>query len=1088
MDSQFTFFNWLSLYGFSVSIMRKFYKAILVGIVLLVSNQIQAQFTTSNTAPYNSPFYLINDVFAGGNVTITNVTSFGSSSQMGFFSGNAVLGMDSGVVLSTGTINELCGGSCPNASTTPGPPNSSTGANFGFPWMGATTGSTTNNNLYNVSASVPSLLGFGSAPNDVNDAAVISFDFVPTLDTMHFKFIFASKEWPSYPCSSFNDVFGFFVSGPGINGGFNSPVGYPNGAVNYATIPGTSIPITITSINASGYSPTSCTNSYASYFVPNVATSTGITAHHTTIMEVEFVVQPCQTYNFTMGIADGSDAALSSFVLMEANSFNSTGVQINFNATYDLGGDSILYEGCGSVSMDVVRADNIANSDTIHFNIAGNATNGVDYTLLPDSVIFQPGQTTFSHTFYVPNDFTVEGAETIRVFVTDTNLVTCTGTGDTLEIVIHDPIPLTSDAWTDTINCTQNAQLAANPLNGLSPYDYIWNTGDITDTINLTPTPTVSTDYYVTITDACSVYTVIDTAHLVIINPVMSIDCPGDTIDCESSGAAVMVNITNQMPNTQVQWNTGHSSYQFWGFSTTTPKVTQNFVVTVTQACSGQLLTDTFTLYIDNPPFTVSIDNDTINCTDGGTNLVAHVTNTTPNFVYQWDNGVMDTAQFVNPSVTTTYYFTATDACGVNSVSDSVTVYVINDPMHLNVPNKSIQCIGDSATLEAFVTGGYPPYSYAWSGGGTDSTKTVVSNGSNTTYSVSVTDVCGINTISQTVDVIIITYPPLQIDSMPGDTFVCPSNPITITNTVVGGGSGDYKVSWDNWVTNNNFLIEIVDVTTTFTIQAFDNCNFDTTSQTVTYVVLDHGPLILEIPGDTHVCQKEEVTLLATAQGGAGNYTYSWSNNSISNEIKVSSNTNQTYSVTVTDECGITASKEVNIEISQPTANFDHFFFDALNAGFTNLSEDADFYLWKFGDGDTSTAFEPLKTYSASQIYNVELIVTDSFGCSDSVYQKITPPLVAFVPNAFTPNGDDLNEYFEIYGEGFKNGYNVKEFRIVIYDRWGGEVFSSKSADFKWDGTFNGKKVAIGSYVYQITVEGYERQKIEMSGTVNVLE
>lgn len=1057
--------------------------------MVLCSTNLVAQFSTSNSAPYNSAYYLINDVFAGGNVAISNVTSYGAASQMGFFSGNTTIGMDSGIVLSTGTINELCNGTCSNASTTPGPPGSATGVNFGFPWMGAATGSATNNNLYNVSASVPGLLGFGSVPNDVNDAAVISFDFVPTLDTMQFKFVFASKEWPTYPCSSFNDVFGFFVSGPGITGSYNAPPGYTGGAENFANIPGTSIPITITSISGPNHKGSCTTASYPQYFVPNVASSSGMTAHYTTVMEVEFVVQPCQTYNFTMGIADGSDGALSSFVMMEANSFISTGVQVAFNATYDLGGDSVLYEGCGSVDMEVVRADNIQNSDTIHFDISGNATNGVDYTLLPDSVIFAPGQTSFSHTFWVPNDYLIEGPETIMVFVTDTDLVTCTGTGDTLEIVIQDPIPLTSDANTDTINCTQNTIMDANALTGLADYDYIWNTGDTTSTLTINPAPLVNTDYYVTITDACSIYTIIDTAHLVIDNPVMSITTGSDTISCEASGAAISVTINNLMANTFVNWNTGNTSYQFWGFSNTKPKVSQNFVVTVTQNCSGQSLTDTFKLIIDNPPFTVDIPDTTINCTSPAFDLIAHVTNKTPSFEYMWNTGVQDTVLNVNPNVTTTYYFTATDACGVNTVTDSVTVYVVNDPISVYAPSKTIQCIGDVATLQAFPAGGYAPYSYQWSGGGTDSIQVVTSNGTNTTYTVSVTDICGLDTIVQNVDVIVLTYPDLTIDPIEGDSFLCANNPISISSTEVKvrGGSGDYHINWLG--TTLNYLVDIVDTTITYTVLAVDSCNLDTASQSVTFVVETHDTLRVTLPNDVHLCQQEQLTATAVVTGGAGGYSYNWSNGVKGEEIKVRSNTNQSYSVTVTDACGVSASDQINVEISQPTADFDHFFFNSNDVGFNNLSENAHFYLWEFGDGDTSTATDPLKSYAESQIYNVKLTATDSFGCVDSVYRKITPPLVAFVPNSFTPNGDGLNDYFEIYGEGFKqNGYNVKEFRVEIYDRWGMIVFSSRSAEFKWDGTAKGKKVAVGAYIYQITVEGFEQQKIEMSGTINVLE
>ncbi len=1041
------------------------------------------QINVSNAAPYNNAYYLINNVFAGGNVSISNVQTYGVVSQYGFFSGASVIGMDSGIILSTGRVGQLCNlaSNCPGALTTPNPPGTATGVNFGPTWMGTST----NNNLLTVSNSVPGLLGMGTAANDINDAAVIWFDFVPTKDTMHFSFVFASNEWPTWPCSMFNDVFGFFVSGPGITGGFNAPIGYTS-SENFALIPGTNIPITITSINGPG-NQGSCPSlsPYSSYFVQNVPATTGMNASYTTKMDVEFVVQPCQTYNFAIAIGDGSDGVLNSYVLMEANSFTASGVSVQFNASYDFGGDSILYEGCGSVTMEVVRLDNIQNPDTIHFNISGNATNGIDYTYIPDSVIFNPGQDTFTHTFIVPNDFIVEGPETLMIAVTDTDIVACVGTNDTLVVVIHDPIPLTSDAWTDTVMCTaNNVQLAANPLTGLPAYDFQWSTGDTTDTITLSPTPWTSTSYTVTITDACSIYTIIDTAHLIIDNPPTSIDAPGDTIDCEASGAPIIVNITDPMPGLSIQWSTGHLSPQFWAFN---PYITTDYIVTVTQNCAGYYLVDTFTLVVDNPPFTVSSVDDTINCTDPGTTIWVDVTNTTPSFDYLWNNGVTDSFQVVNPSTTTVYSITVTDACGVNSVVDSVTVFVINDPVSVYVGNENIPCVGDTATLTAYASGGYPPYSYLWSNGDNDSVTQMTSNVPTTTVFVSVTDICGLDTVVQQADIILATYPDLVITPLQGDTFNCPGEIVTFGSIEVTGGSGDYVVSWDNWQTTNDFFWAVIDSTVKFTVEAADLCNLDSASSDVIFVVLEHDELKAILPPDTAVCKDDVVLLKASYKGGAGNYSYRWNTGSTQPEIWAQSNTPQTYTVTITDDCENKASDEVTIVVTQPTAEFDYFFYDSYHVGFDNLSEDAQYYIWSFVDGDTSTAENPLKIYTVSKDYNVLLIATDTTGCSDSAYHKISPPLVAFIPNAFTPNGDGLNDYFMIQGEGFRAGRGIKEFKISIFDRWGAEIYSSNSIDFKWDGTYNGKPAPIGVYVYKVFIEGYDRQKIEMNGTVTII-
>ena len=980
---------------------------LIISLFYLVAFSANAQFSTSNTAPYNSATYLINNVFAGGQVNTSNITTYGTSSQIGFFTGNATLGLDSGIVLSTSTINELCDGICPDASILPANPGNTNGTTFGFPWMGAATGSDTNNNLFNVSASVPGLLGFGDSISNVNDAAAISFDFVPTTDTMRFRFIFASSEWPLYPCSQYNDVFGFFVSGPGISGSYFSPAGYPNGAENYALVPGTSIPITITSINAPGYTASGCTNSNASLFVPNAPLSSGISCHYTTVIEVEFPTQACQTYNFTMAIADGSDGTLASYVMMEANSFVSAGTQMTLNSSYNGGGDSITYEGCGTSDLVISRGTNFQFADTVHFNISGDATNGVDCTQLADSIIFQPGQTTYTQTLQFHNDNIIEGPETLRVFVTDTNFISCAGAGDTALIIIHDPLPLVSNATIDTITCNEDSVLLTTGATGLAPFTVNWSTNFSGDPLVIQPIPTTNTNYTVTIIDACNTDTIFDTAQI----------------------------------------------------------------------------------FFSNPPFTIDLLNDTINCTTNGINLSPVMTNSTSSFSYQWSNGDTGQVIYVSPNVTTTYSVTATDGCGIRSLSDSATIFLVNQPFSVFAPNKTFFCIGDTVSLDAIATGGYPPFSYLWSDGSTTNNTIITTNSSNSNLTISVTDQCSGDTVVNQVSAILTSYPPLRIDTLIGDTFNCPGTKIALGNTAVHGGSSHSTVSWNNWINTNNFLTSQIDTTVTFTLQATDICTDDTVTSSVTYAVREHYPLWVQAPKDTIICQQELVNLKAIAYDGAGNYSYKWSSGETKSEINSQTNSSQFYEVTVTDDCGETATDDVEITISTVSAEFEHLFYDANRVTFKNLSENAITYLWNFGDDDTtSTVFEPLKVYKYSNEYDVLLIATDSVGCSDSSYHEVSPPLVAFVPNAFTPNGDQLNDTFKIYGQGFYTGSELKEFSVEIYNRWGALIFSSKSHDFEWDGTFKGEKVQNGSYVYKMTVQGFQQQKVEMTGIINVID
>ena len=88
-----------------------------------------------------------------------------------------------------------------------------------------------------------------TAPNSANDVLAIEFDFVPNGDTLTFNYVFGSEEYNWYVCASYMDAFGFFLSGPGITGPYSSPVGFPDGATNIALIPGTTMPVSINTIN-----------------------------------------------------------------------------------------------------------------------------------------------------------------------------------------------------------------------------------------------------------------------------------------------------------------------------------------------------------------------------------------------------------------------------------------------------------------------------------------------------------------------------------------------------------------------------------------------------------------------------------------------------------------------------------------------------------------------------------------------------------------------------------------------------------------------------------------------------------------------
>jgi gliding motility-associated-like protein len=132
-----------------------------------------------------------------------------------------------------------------------------------------------------------------------------------------------------------------------------------------------------------------------------------------------------------------------------------------------------------------------------------------------------------------------------------------------------------------------------------------------------------------------------------------------------------------------------------------------------------------------------------------------------------------------------------------------------------------------------------------------------------------------------------------------------------------------------------------------------------------------------------------------------------------------------------------------------------------------NQSRNAVSYFWTFGNGTTSTEENPSVAYADSGIYIITLNAYNQLGCLDTMSFPVVvfEPETFYVPNAFSPNGDGVNDDFRVYGSGFPG------FHLLVFNRWGGLVFETTDPNDGWDGTFSGKPVDPGVYVYYINVE-----------------
>ena len=469
--------------------MKKIFLALLTICLAVYSS---AQITT--TTPNITPVQAVEDILVGAGVNAFNITYNGSAADAnvqqanvqefdatntGFPLNQGVLMTTDGPVLNDPDLNTISGGSYTNG-------------------------------------------------------AIIEFDFVPSGDTLSFNYIFASSEYTSYTCSSFNDVFAFLISGPGINGPFT------NNAENIATVPGTTVPVAINTVNSgtpSGGSSADCDAADPNW----QSNSVYFTLGNNTIFQNSnapisgfngsTVVLPANsdlicgdTFHIKLCIANDFDQALDSGVFLEASSFTSGAVDISIESQTS-STDTLLVEGCTDGTIYFTRPSN-QTGDTlvVYFNTGGTANEGGDYPILAsgDSVVFLPGEDTITLILDPIQDGITEGFEDVTI-----SAYSVTECGDTVfsEGVIWFADEPFSDvtALDTTILCANDSVPTwVTTSGGFPPYTYTWSNGETGDTVPTAGIVDGPTDYIVTSTDACG-FEYQDTATITL-NQILAID------------------------------------------------------------------------------------------------------------------------------------------------------------------------------------------------------------------------------------------------------------------------------------------------------------------------------------------------------------------------------------------------------------------------------------------------------------------------------------------------------------------------------------------------------------------------------------
>lgn len=582
-----------------------------------------------------TPTQLVHQVLIGYGVTVSNVTYTGDIQAIGSFNngGTTNVGLYSGVIMTSGKATIAIG------------PNSSGGAGFN-----------------NTGGSDPQLASLVTTA--IHDAAVLEFDFVPIADTVKFRYVFGSDEYEEYVGSSFNDVFGFFITGVNPAGG-----NYTN--YNMARIPGTTNPVSINNVNQ---------NLNSTFYFNN---NNGYTIEYdglTVVLEAWTVVTPCLTYHFKAAIGDAGDGVLDSGVFLEEGSFSTNAVQVSTNFTIP-GAIQKCIEGCNDAEIKVsipkiLPYDYIVPIDTMW----GTATNGTDFPLLVDSIIVPAGLTQATMVLVPLVDYITEGQE-------DWNMIFVTSpcTIDTVSIPIIDYVPIEfSSHQSDTMVCSDSLELSAFPINGWAPYIIDWTPAStVTNSSHLSTwaMPPQTTAYVISVSDSSGCPAKYDTINVEVNPKVMTSFMPDIFQGCEP----LEIQFTDMSAPNIISWKwhfgDGDSSYaQHPNHIYSAGVYDINLQVTSASGCKGELLVTNLihswpkpdaSFYLD--PAVTTIEFPTI----------GFVNTTTGGSTWHWDFGDGGTATTQNASHTypgdgeyTVWLIATSDKGCVDSISYFANVIV----------------------------------------------------------------------------------------------------------------------------------------------------------------------------------------------------------------------------------------------------------------------------------------------------------------------------------------------------------------------------------------------------------------------------
>lgn len=419
------------------------------------------------------------------------------------------------------------------------------------------------------------------------------------------------------------------------------------------------------------------------------------------------------------------------------------------------------------------------------------------------------------------------------------------------------------------------------------------------------------------------------------------------------------------------------------------------------------------------------------------------------NFLWQ-DSSTLST---YTATSTGTYWVQVSDS----NCTDHDTISLTFTGVSASLTGPATICAGDSAILSA--TGGT---SYSWSTGAT-SASVVVSPGNDSIYSVIVSSAQG---CSDTVSLLINVVPTPAITAAPSSAVICQGDTITISATA----SNNYQ--WSTGDTTSAITISPGISSSYYAISSNGPCA-DTAFTSITVNPQPYAQIDEPLP----ICQGTSLVLTSTTSGAV-----LWSTGDTASSIIVTPASSQTYYLNATNSCGA-ASDSVNVIVHPVPAVF--------TSGDTTIFPGEQVQL--DASGGISYSWDPSSSLSCNdcsspmaspgETTTYTVTVTNTNGCVtfDTLTVYVESEAVLFIPTAFSPNGDGNNDVLYVRGKG------IQSVKLIVFDRVGEEVFFTTHISNGWDGTFRGKEMNSGVFVYYLEATMRDGRTIVKEGDITLV-